>query len=188
MIFWAAFRPLPESRGLDLNVRNAFTQEDADYLPMPFARRLRVTWEGKLTELHFYHLQVRLYEADTRVRTFDAKKDLAEFRPQVEKAVAGLTEPGKGIAGDPVRLDATVDPGRSWTWSPAGKGPGAVRELKLRLHAGHLDAALRGCLLRIAFDGSQRPQVEAPLGDFFASGPGINPFSSLPFRWSPMGR
>lgn len=176
-----------KAAGVDLNVRNAFTQEDADYLPMPFARRLRVTWEGKLTELHFYHLQVRLYEADTRVRTFDAKKDLAEFRPQVEKAVAGLTEPGKGIAGDPVRLDATVDPGRSWTWSPAGKGPGAVRELKLRLHAGHLDAALRGCLLRIAFDGSQRPQVEAPLGDFFASGPGINPFSSLPISVEPDG-
>lgn len=176
-----------KAAGVEVNPKNAFTQEDADYLPMPFARRLRVTWEGKLTELHFYHLQVRLYEADTRVRTFDAKKDLGEFRPQVEKAVAGLTEPGRGIAGDPVKLDATVDPGRSWTWSPAGKGPGAVRELKLRLDAEHLHAALRGCLLRIAFDGSQRPQVEAPVGDFFGSGPGINPFSSLPFSVDPDG-
>jgi hypothetical protein len=34
--------------------------------------------------------------------------------------------------------------------------------------------------LRLAFDGSQRPQVEAPVGDFFASGPGVNPLASLP--------
>jgi hypothetical protein len=53
--------------------------------------------------------------------------------------------------------------------------------LKLRLRAGQLDEVLRGCLLRISFDGSQRPQVESPVGDFFASGPGVNPFSSLPF-------
>ena len=69
-------------------------------------------------------------------------------------------------------MDTAIEPGKSWSWSPSAQGPGAVRELKLRLKSSQLDEALRGCLLRITFDGSQRPQVEAPVGDFFGSGPG----------------
>jgi len=173
--------------GIELDIADAFSQEDADYLPIPFARGLRVTWEGKLDELHFYHLQVRLYAQGTAVRTFDARKDLKESAPQLRAAVAGLTKPTCPYQGELAKLAATVEPGGSWAWSPERNGPGAIRELKLRLQAEALDAALRGCLLRISFDGSQRPQVEAPVGDFFASGPGVNPFSSLPFSVEPDG-
>ncbi len=167
--------------GVDLDAANAFSQEDADYLPIPFARGLRVTWEGKLGELHFYHLQVRLYPEGTAVRTFDPKKDLKECEAEVRAAVAGLVKPPSPPLGWPVALEGDLAPGRPWSWSPEKPGPGAVRELRLHLRADRLDEALRGCLLRIAFDGSQRPQVESPVGDFFASGPGVNPFSSLPF-------
>ena len=169
-----------KSAGLELDTGDAFSQQDADYMPIPFAQGLRVTWEGKLNELHFYHLQVRLYPKGTVVRTFDTKRDLKEFEAQLRSAVAGLTQPSSGQPGEPTKLAGTLEPGRNWTWSGPGQGPGAVRELKLRLEADPLDAALRGCLLRIAFDGSQRPQVETPVGDLFASGPGVNPFSSLP--------
>jgi len=167
--------------GLELDPGDAFSQEDADYLPIPFARGLRVTWEGKLSELHFYHLQVRLYPRGTLVRTLDPKGDLKEFEAQLRSAVTGLTQPSSGQRNEPTKLVGTLEPGRNWTWSSVNQGSGAVRELTLRLQADSLDTALRGCLLRIAFDGSQRPQVEAPVGDFFASGPGVNPFSSLPF-------
>jgi hypothetical protein len=40
-------------KGLDIDTANAFSQEDADYLPIPFAKGLKVTWEGSLNELHF---------------------------------------------------------------------------------------------------------------------------------------
>lgn len=169
-----------KTAGVSLDAGNAFTQEDADYLPIPFARGLRVTWEGKLTELHFYQLQVRQYATSAAARSFDPKSDLKAAEAQLRATAAGLIRPTAASAGDPLKLEGTIEPGRVWTWSPEAKGPGAVRELKLRLHADALDAALRGCLLRIAFDGAQRPQVEAPVGDFFASGPGVNPFSSLP--------
>jgi hypothetical protein len=173
--------------GCDLDTKNAISQEDADYLPIPFARGLRVTWEGKLDELHFYHLQVRLYPAGTEVRTFDSQKDLKDFEQQLRAAAAGLLAASSGCDVPRVELQGAIEPGRSWTWSPNEKGSGAVRELKLRLQADALDAALRGCLLRISCDGSQRPQVEAPVGDFFASGPGVNPYSSLPFSVDPDG-
>ncbi len=170
-----------KSGGLALNPGDAFSQEDADYLPIAFARGLRVTWEGKLDELHFYHLQVRLYPAATQVRTFDPKRDLQEFATQLRRAAHELVSPGSPEGVEAINLAGALEPGKPWTWSSPSKGPGAIRQLKLRLTAEPLEPALRGCLLRISFDGSQRPQVEAPLGDFFGSGPGVNPFSSLPF-------
>jgi hypothetical protein len=172
--------------GLKLDAKNAFSQEDADYLPIPFARGLRVTWEGKLNELHFYHLQVRLYQKGTAVRTFNPATDLRDAQELLKTAATRLTQPEAG-AGERRPLEGALEPGRAWSWSPPAKGPGAVRELKLRLQGEPLDTVLRGCLLRISFDGSQRPQVEAPVGDFFASGPGVNPFSSLPFTVEPGG-
>ena len=74
---------------------DAFTQEDADYLPIPFGKGLRVTWEGELNELHFYHLQVRLYAAGTPVRTFDPKADLKTFETQARAAVSGSDQAGR---------------------------------------------------------------------------------------------
>jgi len=169
-----------KTAGINIDAKNAFVQEDADYLPIPFARGLKVTWEGSLNELHFYHLQVREYAHGTAVRTFDPKRDLKEFETRLHAAITGLTQP-RSARGDVQSLEAKIEPGQSWGWSPEKKGPGAVCALSLRISADKLDESLRGCLLRISFDGSQRPQVESPLGDFFASGPGINPFSSLPF-------
>jgi len=177
--------------GIVLDAKDAFSQQDADYFPIPFQRGLKVTYEGKLDDLHFYHLQVRLYPEGTRVRTFEPKKDLKEFEPQLRSAVDRLCQPAKAPASKPagegMAVDTTIEPGKIWSWSPSTPGSGAIRELKLRLKSSQLDEALRGCLLRISFDGSQRPQVEAPAGDFFGSGPGVNPFSSLPFSVEPDG-
>ena len=38
------------------------------------------------------------------------------------------------------------------------------------------DDALARTLLTITFDGAETPQVAVPLGEFFGSGPGLNPF------------
>jgi len=98
--------------GLDLKADDAFIQQDADYLPIPFARGLRVTWEGRVGELHFYHLQVRLYAAGTQVRTFDAKQDLKSVEAHVTEAIARLTEPGSA-RGEPIALSGAIEPGRA---------------------------------------------------------------------------
>jgi hypothetical protein len=169
---------LLKAAGIDLGAGDAFIQQDADYLPVPFAKGLRVTWEGDLHGLHFYHLQVRRHPEGTAVRSFDPARDLKAHEKELRAAVAGLVEPPR-IAGEAVALEGDLEPGRPWKWSRPG--PGAVTELRLRLRADPLDEALRGTVLRISFDGSSRPQVESPVGDFFASGPGVNPFSSLPF-------
>ena len=104
-----------KSADIELDAKDAFSQQDADYFPIPFARGLRVTWEGKLNELHFYHLQVRLYESGTKVRPFDPKQDLKTFQPQVAAAVSGLLKPASLRRGDPTKLEGASDPGRAWT-------------------------------------------------------------------------
>ena len=110
------------------------------------------------------------------------KVDLKEFEPQLRAAVAGLTKPTSGEEGTAKPLSAKIEPDHALELVVRRKWPGSRTRVEPENPAPtNLDEALRGCLLRISFDGSQRPQVESPLGDFFASGPGINPFSSLPF-------
>lgn len=157
---------------------NAFAQQDADYLPIPFAKGLYVTWEGKLNELHFYHLQTRLYPAGTAVRDFNPQTDLKTYAAQLSAAADHLRQPA--TPGNTGSFAVELAPGKAYVWTETNRAPGAIRLLQLKVRAEALDQALRGCLLRLAFDGSQRPQVEAPVGDFFGSGPGINPFESLP--------
>ncbi|MBM3289973.1 MAG: DUF2961 domain-containing protein, partial [Candidatus Hydrogenedentes bacterium] len=44
-----------------------------------------------------------------------------------------------------------------------------------------LDTALRQTVLHIYCDGSPWGQVQSPVGDFFGAGPGVNPYTSVPF-------
>ncbi|KAA3611891.1 MAG: DUF2961 domain-containing protein [Planctomycetota bacterium] len=175
-------------QGHDLNLGDAFRQQDADYLPVPFGQSLRVTWQGKVQELHFYHLEVRRYAAAAvAVETFDPARHLAEPGKLVEIA-RRLRQPSAPETSENHALTASLKPDGIWSWTtPLEGAPKAFRYLSLRLQAADLDAALRGTLLRIAFDGSQRPQVEAPVGDFAGTGPGVHPYHSLPMAMTADG-
>jgi len=100
------------------------------------------------------------------------------------KAVAGkLSAPGDlnaPPAGTEAKaFDITVAPGASAELG-SFSGAKAVRRFVIRWpSSGERDEpALRSVVLSMAFDGEA--SVEAPLGDFFGSAPGINPFESLP--------
>lgn len=161
----------------------AFEHEDADHLPVPFADSLRVEWTGAVRGLHFYQIQVRRYASGTAVRPF-ARDDPERFRGELEATARAFASPATEVERAKSQRDEVVV-------APGGEvaigrdverdAPGEVlTRLRLKVDAEELDAALRGVVMRIAFDGSQRPQVEAPVGDFFGSGPGINPYQSLP--------
>jgi hypothetical protein len=158
-------------------------QEDADHLPLPFAEGLRIEWTGALRGLHFYQIQLRRYAAGTAVRGFRGE-DLDGAREALLAMAARLRAPALDAArGARLRDELAVEPGGSAALEravPAGAGGEAMTALRLRVEAEPRDAALRGLVMRIAFDGSERPQVEAPVGDFFGSGPGVHPFVSLP--------
>jgi hypothetical protein len=58
------------------------------------------------------------------------------------------------------------------------KGSRAISEMIFRIEAQDVASALRQVVLRIEFDGHET--VTCPLGDFFGTTPGLNPYESLP--------
>ena len=178
-----------KSAGISGEFGDAFIQQDADYLPVPFAKRLRVTWEGRLDELHFYHLQVRFYDSWVLVRSFDPERDLRGQEQLLGEVADALTQPRNSYAGAARDLSSELAAFEKVTHPlTAPKGGGAITELVLQVSAEQLNQALRGIALRIYCDDSALPQVECPAGDFFGTGPGINPYSSLPISVDPNGR
>ena len=84
-------------------------QRDASYAPIPFARRLRLVWTGKLDEIHFYHIQVRQVRSGTPVETF-RPDDISAFKDTIDRS-----HPGPGRSGCAIRLavgEARPGPGR----------------------------------------------------------------------------
>jgi hypothetical protein len=76
--------------------------------------------------------------------------------------------------GKSVLLEAKARPSKTG-------GAQAVRHLHVLLNGVKDEAAaLRGLVLVARFDGTTRPQIWCPLGDFFGSAPGFNGVESLP--------
>ena len=141
------------------------------YFPLPYARHCRITCDkGGF----YYHVGYRTYPEGTTVETFradrlaDAADDLAEVR-------ATLEDPDRAALGSLVRLDRHKLTARS----PAHIEGEVIRRLVLR-PGDVTPETLRTTILSIRFDGHET--VRAPLGDFFGTGPGLNPYDSLPFR------
>ncbi len=180
----------PQAKGLDMErFGKTIYQRDASYAPIPFAKSLRVTWTGNVREIHFYHLQVRLYEAGTKVISF-SPKDLETYRDTIDRVTLGLSDPDKTVApqSQPMTksFDETLAPSEKKTVAKF-EGPLAIERLTVQLSAKNMDLALRQTVLSISFDGYPWGQVQSPVGDFFGAAPGINPFQSLPFTVRPDG-
>ena len=179
------FNALASGIGLDPAVFDgSFNQQNASYCPIPFAKRCRIVWTGKVKEIHFYEVQVRLYEEGARVVTFEAG-DLGTYAEDIAAVARVLRAPSKEwrYAAPPEEarpILATAAPGATRELLRLEGGPGAIERLSLKLAASDLDLALRQTVLSISCDGWPWGQVQAPVGDFFGAAPGINPFDSVP--------
>ncbi len=163
------------------------TQRDAGYYPVPFAKGCRIEWRGKLNELHFYHIEFRQYPEGTPIQTFRAE-DLKTYADDIHSAQSGLYHCKISAKAPSEQWDnktVQVPAGETVDILPdlkvAAGQPGLVTELGMKFQADDLNRALRQAVLRVTFDGVSRPQIEAPLGDFFGAAPGVNPYNTLPF-------
>lgn len=173
----------------DAVVRGAFVQNMAAYCPIPFAKRLRIIWTGRIPDKHFYEVTVRLYEPGTPVKTF-APEDLRTYAAQFKAVGRVLADPQGQYryrsTMRSVRLNDTVGPGEAKEMLRL-KGPQALERLTLKLSAADLDLALRQTILHVICDEYPWGQVQAPVGDFFGAAPGVNPFDSLAMTVLPDG-
>lgn len=163
---------------LDARVRRLLQQEDADYLPIPFGKHLRVTWTGRVRDLHFYHLQVRLY-AGANVATPAAPPWSVAA---LASAAITANEGEHGGKATPF----TIAPGGNSVLDERTETARMLRELAVTLQSAD-GAVLRGVRLRITCDGAGVPQVDAPLGDFFGVFAGVQPLATLAFAAVPGG-
>lgn len=160
----------------------SMTQRDAGYYPVPFAQRCRIEWTGVLDELHFYHIEFRKYDEGAQVETF-TRQDLVTWKNQIEDTCRILAKPSlldESVSGEPHQAKEMLEPGNSLVLASAEGRPGRITLLKTRVKAEDLNSALRQAILTVSFDRASRPQVEAPLGDFYGAAPGINPFDAVP--------
>jgi hypothetical protein len=150
------------------------------YFPIPYAKHCKVTSDkGGF----YYHVNYRTYEAGTTVETFQAGQ-IRDLAAQIEKLAAQLANPrGEETDAAPEAVDLPLAPGESVR--NEFQGPKAFTRFVLRVTANNRDAALRGLVAKIAFDGE--PCVEAPLGDLSGSAPGINAYESLPLGMTKAG-
>lgn len=164
-----------------INLKGSFTQNMAGYYPIPFAKQCKIIWEGKLSELHFYHVNVRTYKKGTNVKTF-SPSDIKTYSKEIENAHSGLSNPDNNFVlgnADTVMFAAKVKSGDEQEILNISGSKG-IKYFEIRVLSNDLALALRQTVLRISFDGASDSQVQSPIGDFFGTADGINPYQSLP--------
>ncbi|MBN2024486.1 MAG: DUF2961 domain-containing protein [Pirellulales bacterium] len=156
------------------------------YLPIPFAKRLKLTCSQ---DDHHYHVNVCQYPADTTVESFRPAllEEHAALIDQTGKALlAGPSMEGTEVVSRRGTLAMDGDPDDPSEWTEVAiplEGPLVVREIAVKIApdaSGKLDRAnvLRRILLCVDLD--DRRAVRVPVGDFFGSAPGFKPYRTFP--------
>jgi hypothetical protein len=158
------------------------------YLPIPYAKSCKVTCDK---DGQYYHVNYRTYARGTDVKSFTleqleaAKKDVAKVAKQLADPQTAVTIPDSASLS---KVTGTLPAEKSLNLVNRQDGAGAIIELSVQINlpAEKRDAALRAVIVKMTFDDQQT--VEAPLGDFFGSAPGVNPYDSLPLIVKPNGQ
>ncbi len=157
------------------------------YVPIPFARSIRIT--GK--NLSFYQVDYQLFPRGTRIRSFSLPLTPAEEKALERGArmFARRGEPPLPIPPSEWRSPVgkrglSLAPGGSFTWATSGMG--LIRGLLVRVRPATPET-LRGLVLEMFWDGNPFPSVRTPLGDFFGAGAGDRRFRALPFGMTEKG-
>lgn len=167
------------------------------YFPFPYAKSLKVTVENDKAEWPslYYQIGYRTYEAGTSVETYDPEK--LPLKKLQEKIGYFHTIP---TYENTVAEKANLTPRRGYKKTINLPKGGEVQQFALKIpfplvqtfkemdwtdpHQPH--NVLRQSRIRISCDGEET--VNVPLGDFFASAPGIAESDSIPLKVEKDGR
>jgi Protein of unknown function (DUF2961) len=147
------------------------------YFPIAYQTHCEVTTDVGSSGL-FYQVDYRLYAAGTAVTSYGPAV-VADAQDAITSVAAQLlVGPATADAGVTMVLPfADASAGAVTATVQALPGGGVVRSLELRV-SGADPEVLRSTQLAVTFDGE--PTIEAPVGDFFGTGPGANAYDSFP--------
>jgi len=164
------------------------------YFPIPYSRSLKITvddQDNNSARGMYYHVNYRTYVPGTKVVSFSRSEWEAADRELIDASEVLLGHAPAAIPESTKRTETRITvPGGKTQPLPLIMGPGAIVKLRLNLSPieAFIDApsrtramenALRLVRITAKFDGDA--SIDVPVGDFFSSAPGINPFDSLPF-------
>ena len=147
------------------------------YLPIPYAKHCKITWEEAGQSSRYYQINYRTYAPETAVQSF-SRAALEAARPTIERVNQALQSPTPEPEGKIIATGQVIAGGREHSLELPG-GPSAVRRLELRVPAAELadpEHALRSLIVQMEFDGERT--VWCPVSDFFGSGVGLNKVES----------
>ena len=147
------------------------------YLPIPYARHCKVTWEEQSKGARYYHINYRTYAAGTEVKTF-ALPQVEAAQTLIEDVNRKLKSPAQFVAGPMASLHQVLSPGAEASLDLPARAS-AVQVLELLLKTDDLtevERALRSIVVKLTFDG----EVTAwcPATDFFGTAVGMNDLHS----------
>jgi len=153
------------------------------YLPIPYARRCKITYEtdvlidegARKGEALYYQINYRTYEPGTKVESFTMKA-LEQTRSTINDVQRKLKNNERTGLDQLIeqKLEASIPPSKEK--SITIKGSKAIRSMGFQLEADDLPQALRSTVIKITFDGTTT--VWCPIGDFFGTGYQIRPHST----------
>ena len=143
------------------------------YLPIPYAKHCKITWEEAGQSARYYQINYCTYAPGTTVRTFTLAA-LEAVRPAIERTNRALSSAPDEPEGKSVTKEMEIA-ARDKLLIELPPGPAAVRRLELRVPADRLSSperTLRSLILQMSFDGEST--ICCPARDFFGSGVGLN--------------
>lgn len=147
------------------------------YLPIPYAKHCKVTWEEKSKSARYYQINYRTYAPGTVVQTF-ALPQVEAASKLINEVNRKLNSPAPFTGGKVLSLNSELAAGAEAALElPAGAN--AVRGLELLLKTGdakEVERTLRSLMVKLTFDGEET--AWCPATDFFGSGVGINELRS----------
>lgn len=157
------------------------------YLPIPYAKHCKITYDRpnfhvskNQDDLLYYQINYRTYQAGAKVQSFSrelfekAQDKIAQLQQTLLEPHTGMVGGGLEPAAELLRPGEATGPSGPVVTGGARDRSGAIGRLVVRLEADDLQAASRSTVLTIEFDGRQT--VWCPVGDFFGSGVGVNPY------------
>jgi hypothetical protein len=154
------------------------------FIPIPYQKSCRVTL-GKNWGRYYQITYTRFpdgWQVPSFTGTFSEKDNHALTEADARWSWRG--PPVVWREAHTVDQRLTLPPGGAAETVADLRGPRAVTGITCHLHgtrsAAETERALRELTITIAWDDEAAPSVWSPLGDFFGSAPGINPFRSQP--------
>ncbi|WP_282135173.1 glycoside hydrolase family 172 protein [Seonamhaeicola maritimus] len=139
------------------------------FFPIPYSKSCKITTSKRP---FFYQFTFREYKAETKIKTF-SMEEFNNNHALIKSVSEALLNPKNDVRGHKVSINGKIKSNNEQEIS-LPKGQAAIHSLSLKLDDYQDPEITRKVVLKIEFDGHET--VWCPIGDFFGSGIGLNPF------------